>query len=1145
MKVSKSVLAVLLALVLVLSPLAGTITVNAAGVYELTGLTNHSAGWTSGGIYISHNAHGATYNSDWSVEYKPLSEGVIKLIRNGETFNVGVPSSATLVVYSATEMYFKTEAWTVSGDKLPFVDGDKIIIEGQFKHDGSSDILNVERTEIVVRGSGVGINAIEASALSNHTGAPGGNGVYATMTADGAPYKADWSLEYTPVSADAYRVIRDGVELNIGQPGRGTLVRINETDHYLKFSGWCVGDFTAQTSDIFIIEGFWKQNGGSTTIAIPKTYLYHDGNTWVFAKQLPATIDAGVMQTHESGMSGNGIYFKTAANGAPSNTDCSIEYKQTSADNIKIIRGGVTTSIGIVDRPLFVKLNECDYYLKLENWTIGEYGLDSTSPITTDDILIIEGRFEYENVTLNITKSFVYYNGSAWACSESESNLEKIYNVGHLSAHAGGSNTGFHATGAENDAPYDWKAEYAPTSADCIQIIRNGVTYATANTGAGTVVKFDTNGYFVKFDSWMNSNYPLQAGDLIIVEGVFVGTGNYAAAEGVKIRIDKTYISYDGSSFRFAEKYINAGAMQTHEGGMSGSGIYFRTAANDAPSNNDWTLEYKQTSTDNIKLVRNGKTISIGINDRPLLLKLNECDYYLKLENWTIGDYAPITTEDMLIIEGEFVYAAEKVTLKISKSYVYYDGSAWVCSTECPHPSQATVVEGAVAPTCTETGLTEGKHCSVCGTVLVAQETVSALGHKPGQAVKENTVEPDCTNAGSYDSVVYCTVCKKELSRNKVIIAANGHTEVVDAAVAPTCTATGLTEGKHCSVCNTVLVAQNVVPANGHSYEAEFATVNNVPTVTYTCSCGDKQVAELKFQNASLTLQNNIVVNFKTVAGVAGTEECPGFKNLRAEFTYGYRENVSADAVSQDDGRYNLACSGVSPSQVGDEITATLYGTYNGEVYSFTMTYSAAQYCYAMLENKNSSEELKTLLVNLLYYCDAAREYTTYQGVDEEYQYYGSVTEDLTDAQKAYRTVSNEFQSVMYQDGEGTFTATWKSASLVISDATAIQFTVDMGGSDLTADMIQVKVGGSAYSNVRFKNNGGDTWLILVEGLSAHRMSDTVAVTLSSDGQVISKTVSYSIESYAARNMNNSNAKLVDMLVAMMNYGDAAVAYKD
>lgn len=72
------------------------------------------------------------------------------------------------------------------------------------------------------------------------------------------------------------------------------------------------------------------------------------------------------------------------------------------------------------------------------------------------------------------------------------------------------------------------------------------------------------------------------------------------------------------------------------------------------------------------------------------------------------------------------------------------------------------------------------------------------------------------------------------------------HTIVVDKAVAATCTHTGLTEGKHCSVCGEVLVKQEVIAATGHRWDGgtvtKPATVSSTGIRTYTCNiCGARK----------------------------------------------------------------------------------------------------------------------------------------------------------------------------------------------------------------------------------------------------------------------------------------------------------------
>ena len=77
-----------------------------------------------------------------------------------------------------------------------------------------------------------------------------------------------------------------------------------------------------------------------------------------------------------------------------------------------------------------------------------------------------------------------------------------------------------------------------------------------------------------------------------------------------------------------------------------------------------------------------------------------------------------------------------------------------------------------------------------------------------------NDKEPTCVATGIKRAM--CNLCGETFS--ETIPATGEHTAVTDAAVPPTCTETGLTEGSHCSVCNATLLEQQVVKENGHDY---------------------------------------------------------------------------------------------------------------------------------------------------------------------------------------------------------------------------------------------------------------------------------------------------------------------------------------
>ena len=256
----------------------------------------------------------------------------------------------------------------------------------------------------------------------------------------------------------------------------------------------------------------------------------------------------------------------------------------------------------------------------------------------------------------------------------------------------------------------------------------------------------------------------------------------------------------------------------------------------------------------------------------------------------------------------------------------------------CPEGTHSVAKDAYQAPTCQQTGLTEGSHCSKCNRVLVKQKSIDKVPHDYVNNIcsycknsKEKQAELDVENArhneavNNYNSLiqqytVYLANAKKSYGINTVTEGSgyyrylieecdtlidnlnnsishyrlqeewygydcssqiadcydkieyqkerkalyqkyltiaeyqekileyqqelesentkysntiqaietkyycleHGHTKIViDQSVEKTCTTDGLTEGKHCDDCNTVIIKQDIIPTSGHSFGSD------------------------------------------------------------------------------------------------------------------------------------------------------------------------------------------------------------------------------------------------------------------------------------------------------------------------------------
>ena len=131
----------------------------------------------------------------------------------------------------------------------------------------------------------------------------------------------------------------------------------------------------------------------------------------------------------------------------------------------------------------------------------------------------------------------------------------------------------------------------------------------------------------------------------------------------------------------------------------------------------------------------------------------------------------------------------------------------------CEHEASDWIIDEEA--TCGKTG-SKHKECTKCEEILETKAIDKLEAHTPAEGKKEKFVDSDCETKGSYDIVVYCSICHNELERTSIEVAAKGHnySEEWTVDLEPSCIKGS--KSRHCLICDKADVTEisEIIPHN-------------------------------------------------------------------------------------------------------------------------------------------------------------------------------------------------------------------------------------------------------------------------------------------------------------------------------------------
>ena len=263
-------------------------------------------------------------------------------------------------------------------------------------------------------------------------------------------------------------------------------------------------------------------------------------------------------------------------------------------------------------------------------------------------------------------------------------------------------------------------------------------------------------------------------------------------------------------------------------------------------------------------------------------------------------------------------------------------------------------------------------------------------------------------------------------------------------------------------------------------------------------------------------------------------------------------ESYSPDAIPLQVGRgyYSFAFNNINPANIDLPITAMLTINY-ADVSSSTSTYSVSvkQYCYDKLSYFSSKgtltkeeQKLKRVIIALLNYSAAVQDYTNERLSSHELANYGL---NAGDKQIAAPTCKDIFSVI---DDVNQPICIWNSARSVFNNSIKVRFYADIPTNiDISTVKAVVTVEGDIPYEVPgtdFKKENGKLCFD-TKNIGFLALDKPIKVQLKSNETALSKTLKYSVESYAAYHKKYSADSNFEKVVnALINLGKSISEYK-